>query len=84
MCGIIGITGGSDVTERLVEGLKRLEYRGYDSSGVAVLDKGALKRSRAEGKIKALEAKLSGEMIDGATGSPAIVRDCLQKILHHR
>lgn len=68
MCGIIGITGGSDVTERLVEGLKRLEYRGYDSSGVAVLDKGALKRSRAEGKIKALEAKLSGEMIDGATG----------------
>ena len=68
MCGIIGITGGSGVTERLVDGLKRLEYRGYDSSGVAVLDKGALKRCRAEGKIKALEAKLSGSMIDGATG----------------
>ena len=40
MCGIIGIVGTSDVTERLVDGLKRLEYRGYDSSGIAVLDKG--------------------------------------------
>jgi len=68
MCGIIGIAGTSAVTERLVDGLKRLEYRGYDSSGVAVLDKGALKRERAEGKIKMLEAKLGGAPIDGQIG----------------
>ena len=68
MCGIIGIAGVSHVTDRLVDGLKRLEYRGYDSSGVAVLDKGALKRERAEGKIKMLEAKLGGAPIDGQIG----------------
>ncbi|WP_418152563.1 glutamine--fructose-6-phosphate transaminase (isomerizing) [Litorimonas sp. RW-G-Af-16] len=68
MCGIIGIAGRSTVTERLVEGLKRLEYRGYDSSGIAILDGGELKRERAEGKIKSLEAKLKDGMIDGHTG----------------
>jgi len=68
MCGIIGIVGNSTVTERLVDGLKRLEYRGYDSSGVAVLDKGTLKRQRAEGKIKGLEAKLESEHVDGQIG----------------
>jgi len=68
MCGIIGIVGNSTVTDRLVEGLKRLEYRGYDSSGVAVLDDSKLKRQRAEGKIKGLEARLSQEHIDGQTG----------------
>ena len=68
MCGIIGIVGNSTVTERLVDGLKRLEYRGYDSSGVAVLDGGVLKRQRAEGKIKGLEAKLDSEPLDGQIG----------------
>jgi len=68
MCGIIGIVGKSDVTERLVDGLKRLEYRGYDSSGVAVLDKGKLKRQRAEGKIKGLVEKLESDPVDGQTG----------------
>ena len=68
MCGIIGIVGTTDVTERLVDGLKRLEYRGYDSSGVAVLDDGSLKRQRAEGKIKGLEAKLGKEPLDGQIG----------------
>ena len=68
MCGIIGIVGTTDVTERLVDGLKRLEYRGYDSSGVAVLDNGTLKRQRAEGKIKGLEAKLGKEPLDGQIG----------------
>ncbi|WP_026942583.1 glutamine--fructose-6-phosphate transaminase (isomerizing) [Hellea balneolensis] len=68
MCGIIGIVGHTDVTERLVDGLKRLEYRGYDSSGVAVLDNGTLKRQRAEGKIKGLEAKLEKEHVDGQIG----------------
>lgn len=68
MCGIIGIVGTSKVTDRLVDGLKRLEYRGYDSSGVAVLDNGTLKRQRAEGKIKGLEAKLTQHPLDGQIG----------------
>ena len=68
MCGIIGIVGTSAVTDRLVDGLKRLEYRGYDSSGVAVLDNGKLVRQRAEGKIKGLEAKLVSDRVDGQSG----------------
>ncbi|WP_371397190.1 glutamine--fructose-6-phosphate transaminase (isomerizing) [Fretibacter rubidus] len=68
MCGIIGIVGTTTVTERLIDGLKRLEYRGYDSSGIAVLDGGTLKRERAEGKIKALETKLGGAALDGTIG----------------
>ena len=68
MCGIIGIVGTSDVTERLVDGLKRLEYRGYDSSGIAVLDKGKLIRQRAEGKINGLEGKLQLDHVDGQSG----------------
>ncbi len=68
MCGIIGIAGSTTVTERLIDGLKRLEYRGYDSSGVAVLDGGKLKRRRAEGKIKFLEAKIDQDPVDGAAG----------------
>ena len=68
MCGIIGIVGTTTVTERLIDGLKRLEYRGYDSSGIAVLDGGALKRERAEGKIKSLEAKLNGGTLNGTIG----------------
>lgn len=68
MCGIIGIVGTTTVTDRLVDGLKRLEYRGYDSSGVAVLDGGRLLRQRAEGKIKGLEAKLQFEYVDGQAG----------------
>ena len=68
MCGIVGIAGGGRVTERLVRGLKRLEYRGYDSSGIAVLNDHQLKRVRAEGKISALEAKLDARPIDGPVG----------------
>ena len=68
MCGIVGIAGRSGVTERLVRGLRRLEYRGYDSSGVAVLDGGALERVRAEGKIASLVDCLDARPIDGATG----------------
>ena len=68
MCGIIGIVGTSSVTNRLIDGLKRLEYRGYDSSGIAVLAEGELRRARAEGKIKSLEDSLNGSWIDGGTG----------------
>ena len=68
MCGIVGIVGTSRVTQRLVEGIKKLEYRGYDSSGIAVLKSGNLSRQRAQGKIKNLEAKLSDSPLDGQVG----------------
>ena len=68
MCGIIGIVGHSPVKNRLIEGLVQLEYRGYDSSGIAVLDKGKLKRERAKGKIKKLIDKLEANPIDGTAG----------------
>lgn len=68
MCGIIGIVGNAAVAPRLVDGLKRLEYRGYDSAGIAVLSDGRLLRSRAKGKIVALEAELSATPIDGMIG----------------
>ena len=68
MCGIIGIAGRTQVTDRLISGLKRLEYRGYDSSGIAVLTGGSLGRRRAEGKIRHLEAKIAEETLDGQIG----------------
>ncbi len=69
MCGIIGVVSGQPVVDRLVEGLKRLEYRGYDSSGVAVLTQtGGVERRRAPGKISALEAVLDKTPIDGVVG----------------
>lgn len=68
MCGIIGIVGANSVANRLIDGLKRLEYRGYDSSGLATLDDGKLNRVRAEGKIQALQNKLNDSPIDGVTG----------------
>lgn len=68
MCGIIGITGQGHVTERLLDGLKRLEYRGYDSSGIAILTDGTLDRRRAEGKIRNLEAKITDDPLEGQTG----------------
>ena len=68
MCGIIGIAGQGQVTDRLIDGLKRLEYRGYDSSGIAVLTDGSLYRRRAEGKIRNLEAKISEDAMEGQIG----------------
>ena len=56
MCGIIGIVGERPVADRLIEGLRRLEYRGYDSAGIAVLHEGELQRRRAPGKLRELEA----------------------------
>ena len=52
MCGIIGILGREPVAAHLVDALKRLEYRGYDSAGVATLEHGVLTRRRAEGKLR--------------------------------
>ncbi|MDO8381300.1 hypothetical protein, partial [Phenylobacterium sp.] len=55
MCGIIGIVGTAPVQDRLLESLKRLEYRGYDSAGIAGVVDGQVERRRAKGKIRALE-----------------------------
>ncbi len=68
MCGIVGIVGNQPVSERLVDALKRLEYRGYDSAGVATIHEGVLDRRRAEGKLVNLETKLRGEPLAGETG----------------
>ena len=68
MCGIVGIIGREPVAGHLVEALKRLEYRGYDSAGVATLDHGALGRRRAEGKLAALEKRLAKEPLAGNIG----------------
>src|SRR3954467_13581428 len=68
MCGIVGILGRGPVAEELVDSLKRLEYRGYDSSGVATLEGAHLQRRRAEGKLKNLEARLRNEPLKGHTG----------------
>ena len=68
MCGIIGIVGNQSVTPRLIDSLKRLEYRGYDSAGIATLEGGKVERRRAKGKIRALEDKLLNEPISGLVG----------------
>jgi glucosamine--fructose-6-phosphate aminotransferase (isomerizing) len=68
MCGIIGIVGNSSVTPRLVESLKRLEYRGYDSAGVAAIVDGKLERRRAPGKLHNVEDVLAKDPIHGTVG----------------
>ena len=68
MCGIVGIVGRQPVAGHLVEALKRLEYRGYDSAGVATVDHGMLRRRRAEGKLTALEKRLEQEPLAGNIG----------------
>ncbi|OLP53805.1 glutamine--fructose-6-phosphate aminotransferase [Rhizobium rhizosphaerae] len=68
MCGIVGIVGSEAVADRLVDALKRLEYRGYDSAGVATLVNGKLGRRRAEGKLVNLERRLAGEPLAGTIG----------------
>jgi glucosamine--fructose-6-phosphate aminotransferase (isomerizing) len=68
MCGIVGILGSSAVAPLIVDALKRLEYRGYDSAGVATLEDGRLDRRRAEGKLRNLEARLREEPLFGHVG----------------
>ncbi|WIY54255.1 glutamine--fructose-6-phosphate transaminase (isomerizing) [Devosia sp. YIM 151766] len=68
MCGIVGIVGDAPVAGRLVDALKRLEYRGYDSAGVATLEGGAIARRRAEGKLGNLATRLGMEPLDGHVG----------------
>jgi glucosamine--fructose-6-phosphate aminotransferase (isomerizing) len=68
MCGIVGIVGQTPVAPLLVDALKRLEYRGYDSAGVATIELGKLARRRAEGKLVNLEKRLKAEPLDGTIG----------------
>jgi len=68
MCGIIGVVGKTDVVPSLIEGLKRLEYRGYDSAGIATLVNDSIERRRSEGKIARLEERVAGNGIHGDIG----------------
>ena len=68
MCGIIGIIGKKPVAPLLIEGLRRLEYRGYDSAGLATLVDGGIERRRAEGKLVNLERLIGREPVDGFIG----------------
>jgi glucosamine--fructose-6-phosphate aminotransferase (isomerizing) len=68
MCGIVGIVGKNDVAQRLFDGLKRLEYRGYDSAGICTIHDGRLNRRRAEGKLDNLARALAADPLYGATG----------------
>jgi len=68
MCGIIGIISDRNITENIISGLKRLEYRGYDSSGIATIQNGSIKRRRAIGKIKNLDTAISNNPIKGKIG----------------
>src|SRR6476620_3399534 len=68
MCGIVGIVGKSDVAQRLFDGLKRLEYRGYDSAGICTIEGGELVRRRAEGKLDNLARELVADPLHGSVG----------------
>lgn len=68
MCGIVGIVGNQEVAQRLFDGLKRLEYRGYDSAGIATLHDNEIERRRAEGKLVNLAARLAESPLPGTIG----------------
>jgi glutamine---fructose-6-phosphate transaminase (isomerizing) len=68
MCGIIGILGREEVSERLLNGLRRLEYRGYDSAGLCTIVDGRLERRRAEGKLDNLARELAADPLPGQVG----------------
>jgi glutamine---fructose-6-phosphate transaminase (isomerizing) len=68
MCGIIGILGQEEVADRLMQGLRRLEYRGYDSAGICTILDGRLERRRAEGKLDNLARELSDNPLKGTVG----------------
>ena len=68
MCGIIGIIGKGEAAPLLVDALKRLEYRGYDSAGIATLNDHHIERRRAEGKLSNLQSRLEDAPLSGTTG----------------
>ncbi|MDP4355082.1 glutamine--fructose-6-phosphate aminotransferase, partial [Escherichia coli] len=68
MCGIVGVVGQEAAAPRLLEALRRLEYRGYDSAGIATLIEGRIDRRRAEGKLGNLATALEAAPLAGTTG----------------
>ena len=68
MCGIVGITSNKEVTTRIINSLKKLEYRGYDSAGIATLNKGFINEVKCEGRVEALEKNLSKNKLQGNLG----------------
>ena len=68
MCGIIGYIGPRETKEVLLEGLRRLEYRGYDSAGIAIFHEGRVVIRRSQGKLRELEHKCAGERFNGHLG----------------
>ena len=68
MCGIIGITSNKEVTARIINSLKKLEYRGYDSAGIATLKDGFINEVKCEGRVEALEKNISNMNLQGEIG----------------
>ena len=68
MCGIVGAVAQRDVSQILLEGLSRLEYRGYDSAGIAVIHNGELRRIRTAGKVRELANEVNKTVLPGGTG----------------
>jgi glucosamine--fructose-6-phosphate aminotransferase (isomerizing) len=78
MCGIVGVLGSGPVAGPIVGALKRLEYRGYDSAGVATLEDGKLARRRAKGKLRNLEMRLAAECLAGLDENRLVPRRGLE------
>ena len=68
MCGIVGIVGNDDVAYTILDSLRRLEYRGYDSAGIATLVNGQIERRRAPGTLSGLDKVLRAQPLPGPTG----------------
>ena len=68
MCGIIGITSSKEVSNRIINSLKKLEYRGYDSAGIATLNKGYINEVKCEGRVEKLEETISKTNLQGNIG----------------
>ncbi len=68
MCGIVGITSNKEVTTRIINSLKKLEYRGYDSAGIATLKDGFINEVKCEGRVEALEKNIFKTNIQGEIG----------------
>ena len=83
MCGIIGIVGTSEVSPRLMDGLRRLEYRGYDSAGLCTLVDGALERRRAEGKLDNLAGRLAEAPLPGTMSFTIVVPATVPSLFHN-